>query len=441
MSATLEYPAWPDAPALTLDPLRESERLEDLRSLKLLDTEPEDRFDRITRLAADFFQIPTAYVAFIDSDRQWFKSRVGLCPTETTRDFSFCQYTIHRDEPLIIPDTRLHPIGQNHPLVVGEPYVRFYAGVPLAGPRGHKIGTFCLVDTAPREFGDGAVASLVAFAALVEREINLGEIIQTQNELLDTRQQLVATQEKLNREFSDAAKYVRLMLPPPLSGEETIDWQFHSSIQLGGDGLGYRRINDDQLAFYVLDVTGHGFGSAFLAVTALELLRNRNPASQIDFSSPAMVIERLNRSFQMKDHAGKFFSIWYGVYSRSAHTITYVNAGHPPALLLTRRKGALELSRTAPGTSVLGIMPEMNAPEITVEFSPTSELYLFTDGVYELLEPQGGRGSYDEFLVYLETEVHGGKQAWDAIRSWLDRARDRRMIDDDVTLLRFATRA
>jgi sigma-B regulation protein RsbU (phosphoserine phosphatase) len=441
VNAILEYPAWPDAPPLTLDPVLESERLEALRSLKLLDTGPEDRFDRITRLAAEFFRVPTAYVAFIDSDRQWFKSRVGLCPNETARNTSFCQYTIQRDEPLVIPDTRVHPIGRNHPFVVGEPYVRFYAGVPLAGPRGQKIGTFCLLDTVPREFGDEAVTSLIAFAALVEREINLGEIIETQNELLNTRQQLVEAQEKLNREFSDAARYVRLMLPPPFSDEEIVDWQFHPSIQLGGDGLGYRRINDDLLAFYVLDVTGHGFGSAFLAVTALELLRNRNPASRIDFSSPAAVIERLNRSFQMKYHADKFFSVWYGVYSRSARTITYVNAGHPPALLLTRTKGALQLSKTAPSTSVLGIMPEIPCPETTIAFSPDSELYLFTDGLYELLDPDGGRGSYDEFLAYLEKQVYGGTPAWEAILSWLDHARNRRMVDDDVTLFRFATRA
>lgn len=439
MNAILEYPAWPDAPPLTIDPLRESERLEDLRSLNLLDTEPEDRFDRITRLASNFFQIPTAYVAFIDSDRQWFKSRVGLCPTETSREMSFCQYTIHRNEPLIIPDTRMDPIGRNNPFVVGEPHVRFYAGVPLAGPRGHKIGTFCLVDIAPREFGDEDVASLTAFAALVEREINLSEIIQTQNELLDTRQQLVETQEKLNREFSDAAKYVRLMLPPPLTGAEIIDWQFHPSTHLGGDGLGYRRINDDQLAFYILDVTGHGLGSALLAVTALELLRN--PVATIDFSSPAAVIDRLNRTFQMKDHAGKFFSAWYGVYSRSARTVTYANAGHPPALLLTRREGPPRLSKSVPGASVLGIMPEIHAPETTIEFSPTSELYLFTDGLYELPDPKGGHGSYDEFLAYLEKQVRGGKPAWDAIVSWLDRARDQHMIDDDVSLLRFATKA
>jgi sigma-B regulation protein RsbU (phosphoserine phosphatase) len=275
---------------------------------------------------------------------------------------------------------------------------------------------------------------------LVEREINLSDIIQTLNELLDTRQQLVETQAKLNREFSDAATYVRTMLPPPLAAEEIIDWQFHPSTHLGGDGLGYRRINDDQLAFYVLDVTGHGLGSALLAVTALELLRNRNPASRIDFSRPALVIDRLNRSFQMKDHAGKFFSAWYGVYSRMTRTITYANAGHPPAILLTRKDGALELSKTAPGASVLGIMPDISVPEITIEFSPDSELYLFTDGLYELLDPKGGRGSYDEFLSYLEKQVHEGKPAWDAMLYWLDHARNRRMIDDDVTLLRFATK-
>jgi sigma-B regulation protein RsbU (phosphoserine phosphatase) len=441
VNQTLEYPAWPEAPPLTIDPLRESERLEDLHSLKLLDSGAEDRFDRITQLAAHFFKIPTAYVALIDSERQWFKSRVGVCPTETARNISFCQYTIQEDKPLIIPDARLHPIGRNHPYVVGEPYVRFYAGVPLSGPRGHKIGTFCLVDIEPRKFEREDVAALVAFAALVEREINLSGMIQTQHELLNTRQQLLETQKELDREFTDAAKYVQSMLPPPFSGDESIDWQFHPSARLGGDGVGYRRINDDQLAFYVLDVTGHGLGSALLAVTALELLRNRNPASQINFASPAMVIERLNRTFQMKDHAGKFFSAWYGVYSKSARTITYANAGHPPALLLNRRDGAPQLIKTVSSASVLGIMPEIHSPETTIDFSSNSELYLFTDGLYELLDPKGGRGSYDEFLAYLEGRVQEGKPAWEAILYWLDHARNRRMIDDDVTLLRFATKA
>ncbi len=438
MSVLAESPAWNDAPPLIIDPFRESLRLADLRSLHLLDTPPEERFDRITRLAAAFFNVPTVYLAFIESDRQWFKSRTGNCPTETPRAISFLQYTIHQDVPLVMPDARLHPIGRDHPYVIGKPFVRFYAGVPLAGPRGHKIGSFCLVDTEPREFSDRDLAALVAFASLVEREINLSDIIQTQNELLKTRQQLVDAQKRLEGELRDATRYVRAMIPPPLAGEENIDWIFDPSTELGGDGLGYRQIDDDKLAFYVLDVTGHGLGSTLLAVTALELLRNRNPANQINFSQPASIIERLNRVFQMKDHDGKFFSVWYGVYSRSAKTLTYSNAGHPPAVFVNGEDGTL--TQTESCGSVLGIMPEYAAPEITLDFPPGSELIVFTDGLYELLDKDGGRGSYDEFFAALKNQIAAGKPAWEAAQEWHNRARTGNQIDDDVTLMRFTTK-
>lgn len=437
MSVMVDPTSLPELSELVLDPIRESERLDALRSLNLLDTAPEERFDRITRLAAEFFQVSMAYVAFIDRDRQWFKSRLNMCVAQTSREASFCQYTIHKDGPFIIPDTHIHPIGKSHPLVVGEPFVRFYAGVPLAGPRGQKIGTFCLADTKPRLFTAEDVTQLMTFAALVEREVNLGEIIQTQNELLSTREQLIKTQEELTHELTDAAKYVRMLLPPPLHGEESVEWQFHPSLHLGGDGLGYRRIDDDLLAVYALDVTGHGLGSALLAVTALELFRNR--AVQIDFSRPSVVIERINRTFQMKDHGGKFFSVWYGVYSRSARTITYSNAGHPPALL--KLPGSQSVVRTAPCGMALGILPEIQAPEIILDFPAGSELCLFTDGLYELTDPHGGRGSYDEFLAHIEQQVQHGRPVWDSMLHWLDRARDKRVIDDDVSLLHFTTQA
>src|SRR5471030_451435 len=129
MSAIIEMPNWPEAPPLVLDPVLESERLDALSSLNLLDTAPEERFDRVTRLASQFFQVPISYVALIDGDRQWFKSQQGFCQVQTGRGVSFCQYTIHCDEPFIIPDTHLHPMGRNHPLVVGDTFVRFYAGV------------------------------------------------------------------------------------------------------------------------------------------------------------------------------------------------------------------------------------------------------------------------------------------------------------------------
>ncbi|HEY0258080.1 MAG TPA: SpoIIE family protein phosphatase, partial [Candidatus Methylacidiphilales bacterium] len=93
-----------------------------------------------------------------------------------------------------------------------------------------------------------------------------------------------------------------------------------------------------------------------------------------------------------------------------------------------------------PGGPVLGIMPEINVPEMTIDFSSTSELYLFTDGLYELTDPQGGRGSYDEFFAYLEEQVQSGNSTWDTMLQWLDKARDKQAIDDDVTLLRFAVK-
>jgi sigma-B regulation protein RsbU (phosphoserine phosphatase) len=279
----------------------------------------------------------------------------------------------------------------------------------------------------------------MAFAAIVERELNLAEVIQTQHDLLSTRRQLVEVQGKLKREFDDAAKYVRMMLPPPLAGRETIEWEFQPSAHLGGDGLGYRRINADQIAFYVLDVTGHGLGSALLAVTALEFLRSRQ-VRETDFSKPSDVIRRLNLTFQMKDHAGKFFSVWYGVYSRAARQVTYASSGHPAALLFTEADGKFSVTKTAPGGPSLGVLPEIEVPETTIDFSPKSQLCVFTDGLYEILDENKGHGSYDEFLAYLEGEVAAGNQLYESMLSWLARARENGAIDDDVTLLKFFTK-
>ncbi len=424
---------------ITLDPAREEERLAALHSLDLLEDVKEDRFDRVTKLAADFFGVPISYVAFIDSERQWFKSSVGLCTAGTSRGVSFCQYTIHRGEPLVIPDTHRDPVARAHPLVAGDPYLRFYAGVPLDGPRGQKIGTFCLADTRPREFTGGDLAQLMTFASIVQREVGLSEIIASQNELLSTRQKLVQAEEKLRREFDDAAKYVRLMLPPPLEGRETIDWQFQPSAHLGGDGLGYRRIDEDRIAFYALDVTGHGLGSALMAVTALDVLRANIPT--LDFARPGQVIERVNRLLQMKEHAGKFFSAWYGVYSHSARTVTYTNAGHPPPLLLTRKgDGAPALTKTDSVGGVLGVFPEIEVKEKTIAFPAGSELLLFTDGIYETRGTGKSHGSYDEFLNYLEGRVAAGSPPYESMLDWFESAREREVIDDDVTLLRFANK-
>ena len=132
-------------------PSNETERVQALHSLELNDRS-EDRFDRVTRLAAEIFKAPIAFVSFIERDRQWFKSRIGLPIVETPRDVSFCAHAILDDETMVIPDTLRDPRFADNPLVTGSPFVRSYMGHPLRAPDGEKIGTLCIADLAPREF-------------------------------------------------------------------------------------------------------------------------------------------------------------------------------------------------------------------------------------------------------------------------------------------------
>ena len=129
----------------------EQDRLADLAALRLLDTPREERFDRIVRLAAQVLDVPIAYIALIDANRQWFKARCGLATDETGRDISFCGHAIQQRRPLIVPDARLDERFHDNPLVTGEPFVRFYAGHPLAGPGGKLVGTLCIASPQPRE--------------------------------------------------------------------------------------------------------------------------------------------------------------------------------------------------------------------------------------------------------------------------------------------------
>ncbi|MDP3064581.1 MAG: PAS domain S-box protein [Chloroflexota bacterium] len=153
-------------------PPDEAKRLQALHELGILDTPPEERFDRITRLAKRLLDVPIALVSLVDSDRQWFKSRVGLSAPETPRDVSFCGHAILGDDALVITDALRDPRFADNPLVVGEPRVRFYAGQPLKGPGGHKMGTMCIIDHRPRRMRGADLQTLNDLAALAEHELN-----------------------------------------------------------------------------------------------------------------------------------------------------------------------------------------------------------------------------------------------------------------------------
>lgn len=158
-------------------PADESVRLETLRNLKILDTRPEERFDRVTRLAKRVFNARYALVTLIDANRQWFKSCQGLDVAETPRDISFCGHTILRNEVLIVKDMHIDERFSDNPLVQANPDIRFYAGCPLAAPNGQNVGTLCIIDDKVRDMSDEDLQLLRELGQMVEEEFAVAEIV------------------------------------------------------------------------------------------------------------------------------------------------------------------------------------------------------------------------------------------------------------------------
>jgi len=157
----------------------ESERLATLQSTGLLDSLPEERFDRITRLAKAMFKVPISLVSLVDEDRQWFKSNQGLAgATETPRDHAFCSHAILTDDIMVVPDALQDERFADNPLVEGSPNIRFYAGCPIKVPSCEDgsnkipIGTLCVIDSKPRDLSEDERRALKDFGAMIEQELS-----------------------------------------------------------------------------------------------------------------------------------------------------------------------------------------------------------------------------------------------------------------------------
>jgi type IV pilus assembly protein PilB len=154
-----------------LIPQDEAERLVEFRLSAAVDAAPEERFDKITRMAQKVFAVPFAGVSFVEGDRQWFKSRQGLPIGESSRDLSFCGHAITGTEIFVVEDAALDPRFAQNPLVLEEPHIRFYAGQPVRGPGGHNVGTLCIMDKNPREFSDDDRETLRDLGEMVDKEL------------------------------------------------------------------------------------------------------------------------------------------------------------------------------------------------------------------------------------------------------------------------------
>lgn len=156
--------------------VNEDARLRALEVLNILDTPPEESFERITRLAKLVMNTPIVTIALVDRDRLWLKASIGMSCCNLPRSSSFCDRTIQQSTSLVIPDTRLDPDFQNNPFVVGAPHIRFYMGVPLRTAEGFNIGTLCVMDQAPRDPVPAQLAVLEDLAGLVIDELALRQL-------------------------------------------------------------------------------------------------------------------------------------------------------------------------------------------------------------------------------------------------------------------------
>jgi GAF domain-containing protein len=168
-------------------PHSETDRLRALRSYKILDTKPEERFDELTQLAAIICGVPISLISLLDADRQWFKSRFGLDVEETPRAQAFCTHAIMQPEMFVVPDAAKDERFARNPLVTGDPHIRFYAGAPLATRDGHLLGTLCVMDRQPHTLTKEQKTALEILARQVIANIELRSNLQELRDALAAR--------------------------------------------------------------------------------------------------------------------------------------------------------------------------------------------------------------------------------------------------------------
>jgi len=187
-------------------PDNEAERIEALNQLSIMDTMAERFYDDMTKIASELCNTSIALLSFVDSDRQWFKSKIGLDVTETSRDMSFCAHAILEDDVFIVEDVLKDDRFADNPLVTGEPGIRSYAGIQIRTPDGLALGTLCVIDQKPMKLSESKIEGLAALGRQIECCLGFRKQFQllknSMEELEDNNSELMAALDEIDKLFS-----------------------------------------------------------------------------------------------------------------------------------------------------------------------------------------------------------------------------------------------
>lgn len=339
----------------------ERDRVEVVHRLGLLDTPPEERFDRIARLAQQLFHVPSAMVSLVDEDRVFYKAHVGSAATQVPRDGSFCGFAMEGSSTFVVEDASLDPRFASSPYVVHDPKVRFYAGRPLVAPGGHRIGTLCVADTRPRTFSAQDRALLRDLAHWVEKEL------------------------AVEAETERAARVQEGLLPerPPRVPGYDVAGACLPARAVGGDFYDWEAVPGG-VVLTIADVMGKGMGAAIIAATVRAVLRSGSRDRTVDdaIADTQAAVE------QDLVTGGTFVTVLHARLDTASGVVTLVDAGHGLTVLV-RRDGAWE--RVASGGPPLGIPEQGDDRAVTrVVLGPGDLLVTFSDGVLDVLDVPAG---------------------------------------------------
>lgn len=256
----------------------------------------------------------------------------------------------------------------------------------------------------------------------------------------EAHQALAASEKALRDELAKAADYVRSLLPEKLTEPIRTDWRFIPSAALGGDAFDYQWLDDDHFAICLLDVCGHGVGPALLSVSVINGLRART-FPDTNFADPGSVLASVNRAFPMERQNFMFFTIWYGVYDQRSHQLCYSGGGHPAAVLRPRHATSAEALRLleSPGP-LMGMEEDSEFPCEVCDVQVGDELYVYSDGVFEVTRPNGEDWTFPEFVQFMGQPPPADVSKIDHLLSHTRHLQRRDEFNDDFSIVRITLR-